>query len=257
MGGVHTRRLALPGRWQWDRRRRFSILMGATLGQAWHRAIGSPNSAAMATAVLVAFIGVLAWLFRWQHRQFHLRDRSQWFQSRAGLVIISTQLPKLFGLRTGAATFFNRVVQLATDLGQNEPADSRHRSGGTRASDFGRMAFAATASRIVRCRALHRVHVGDAGGWTRSGRLLAQLQLDCPHLRWPLVAWNEVDDLFALALGCFVLAYVEGISVARSFALKHGYEINADQELLALGVTNSPRVWDTDIRWRGGCLNLP
>ncbi|MGC1451017.1 MAG: SulP family inorganic anion transporter, partial [Candidatus Sulfotelmatobacter sp.] len=59
-----------------------------------------------------------------------------------------------------------------------------------------------------------------------------------PRIRWPLVAWNEVDDLFALALGCFLLAYVEGISVARTFALKHGYEINADQELLALGAAN-------------------
>lgn len=46
-------------------------------------------------------------------------------------------------------------------------------------------------------------------------------------LRWPLVEWNEVDDLFAL--GCLLLAYVEGVSVARTFAQKHGYEINADQ----------------------------
>jgi MFS superfamily sulfate permease-like transporter len=57
-------------------------------------------------------------------------------------------------------------------------------------------------------------------------------------MRWPLVAWNEVDDLLALALGCFLLAYVEGVSVARTFAQKHGYEINADQELLALGAAN-------------------
>jgi MFS superfamily sulfate permease-like transporter len=59
-----------------------------------------------------------------------------------------------------------------------------------------------------------------------------------PHLRWPLVAWNEVDDLLALALGCFLLADVEGISVARTFAQKHRYEINPDQEFLALAAAN-------------------
>jgi MFS superfamily sulfate permease-like transporter len=69
-------------------------------------------------------------------------------------------------------------------------------------------------------------------------KTIGSIPAGLPHLSWPLVAWHEVDDLFALALGCFLLAYVEGISVARTFALKHGYYINADQELLALGAAN-------------------
>jgi MFS superfamily sulfate permease-like transporter len=69
-------------------------------------------------------------------------------------------------------------------------------------------------------------------------KTIGSIPAGLPHLQWPLVAWNEVDDLFALALGCFLLAYVEGISVARTFALKHSYEINPDQELLALAAAN-------------------
>jgi anti-anti-sigma factor len=59
-----------------------------------------------------------------------------------------------------------------------------------------------------------------------------------PHLGWPLVEWSEVNDLLALAMACFLLSYVESISVVRTFALKHNYPVSADQELLALGMAN-------------------
>jgi hypothetical protein len=35
-----------------------------------------------------------------------------------------------------------------------------------------------------------------------------------------------------------MLAYGEAISVARSFAQKHGYDVNPEQELTALGAAN-------------------
>ena len=59
-----------------------------------------------------------------------------------------------------------------------------------------------------------------------------------PDFGWPVVQWREVDNLLAVALACFLLSYVESISVARTFSLKHRYPISADQELLALGLAN-------------------
>jgi MFS superfamily sulfate permease-like transporter len=47
-----------------------------------------------------------------------------------------------------------------------------------------------------------------------------------------------VDGLLLVALACFLLAYVEGSSVARTFALRNRYRIDPDQELLALGAAN-------------------
>ena len=44
--------------------------------------------------------------------------------------------------------------------------------------------------------------------------------------------------LVPTAFACFLLAYGEAISVARTFAQKHGYEIDPDQELTALGAAN-------------------
>jgi anti-anti-sigma factor len=71
-------------------------------------------------------------------------------------------------------------------------------------------------------------------GVTTVGAIPAGL----PHFGWPVFEWNEVDNLLALALACFLLSYVESISVVRTFSRSHRYPINADQELLALGVAN-------------------
>jgi MFS superfamily sulfate permease-like transporter len=52
------------------------------------------------------------------------------------------------------------------------------------------------------------------------------------------VTLPDLSDVLPIAIACFLLAYVESISVVRSFALKHGYAIDADREMLALGAAN-------------------
>jgi SulP family sulfate permease len=52
------------------------------------------------------------------------------------------------------------------------------------------------------------------------------------------VSLADLRDLLPTAFACFLLAYSEAISVARSFAQKHGYEIDPAQELTALGASN-------------------
>jgi MFS superfamily sulfate permease-like transporter len=47
-----------------------------------------------------------------------------------------------------------------------------------------------------------------------------------------------VDGVIPLAAACFLLAYVEGVSAARTLAEKHCYRIDARQELLALSAAN-------------------
>jgi MFS superfamily sulfate permease-like transporter len=48
----------------------------------------------------------------------------------------------------------------------------------------------------------------------------------------------EFEELFPIAAGCLLLAYIEGISAARSFAAKHGYSLDVRQEFLGLGAAN-------------------
>jgi anti-anti-sigma factor len=49
---------------------------------------------------------------------------------------------------------------------------------------------------------------------------------------------RDVDGILPLSCACFLLAYIEGISAARTLAASHGDSINPRQELLALGAAN-------------------
>jgi len=59
-----------------------------------------------------------------------------------------------------------------------------------------------------------------------------------PALGWPTLRLRDIDGIFPLAAGCLLLAYIEGVSAARSFATKHGYELDVRQEFLGLGAAN-------------------
>src|SRR6185503_6732939 len=59
-----------------------------------------------------------------------------------------------------------------------------------------------------------------------------------PKFSWPSLRPRDVDGVIPLAAACFLLAYVEGVSAARTLADKHGYKIQPRQELLALAAAN-------------------
>jgi sulfate permease, SulP family len=59
-----------------------------------------------------------------------------------------------------------------------------------------------------------------------------------PSLAGPALRLRDVDGIFPLAIGCLLLAYVESISAARTFAVKHGYTLDPQQEFLGIGAAN-------------------
>jgi MFS superfamily sulfate permease-like transporter len=73
-----------------------------------------------------------------------------------------------------------------------------------------------------------------------------------PQLTWPSLRARDVDGVLPLAAACFLLAYVEGVSAARTLADKHGYEINPRQELLALGAANLAAAFSQGFPVAGG-----
>ncbi|MEZ5143354.1 MAG: sulfate permease [Acidimicrobiales bacterium] len=54
----------------------------------------------------------------------------------------------------------------------------------------------------------------------------------------PDVSWSQVVGLLAPAVGIAVVGYTDNVLTARSFANKNGYRIDANQELLSLGLSN-------------------
>jgi MFS superfamily sulfate permease-like transporter len=59
-----------------------------------------------------------------------------------------------------------------------------------------------------------------------------------PMLSGSSLRLRDVEGILPLAGGCLLLAYIEGVSAARTFAAKHGYDLDARQEFLGLGAAN-------------------
>ena len=215
-----------------------SILIASALGLMSNGDMLRQTHLAMAVAVLAGFIGIIAWALRLGNiSNFVSETILSGFKVGAGLVIASTQLPKLFGIQSGGSNFFTRIVELCKHLEETNPY--------TLAIGLCALLFLIAGERLLPRRpiALLALVISIIGmsyfplaskGVSSVGAIPAGL----PHLSWPVVQWSEVDDLFGIALASFLLCYVESISVVRTFSHTHRYPITADQELLALGAAN-------------------
>jgi MFS superfamily sulfate permease-like transporter len=72
----------------------------------------------------------------------------------------------------------------------------------------------------------------------RGIHIVGDLPTGLPDVSLPHIHLSDIGTLIPIALACFLLAYGESISVARGFAQKHGYDINPEQELTAIGTAN-------------------
>ena len=59
-----------------------------------------------------------------------------------------------------------------------------------------------------------------------------------PSLGIPDIQGGDVGALIVAAAGMLLVIFSESLGAAETFAAKHGYEIDANQELIALGVAN-------------------
>ncbi len=189
-------------------------------------------------AFSVAVLCLIAWLFKLSLLVRLISDSILvGFKAGAGLTIIMSQLPSLFGVAGGGHNFFDRVIKLAGQLGDTRPLVLG-------------IGVAATVLLLLGEKRLPGKPVGLAvvalSILAASAFGLAELGLPVtgpiptglPTISLPTFGLLEFDDLFPIAAGCLVLAYVEGVSAARSFAAKHGYALDVRQEFLGLGAAN-------------------
>ena len=192
----------------------------------------------MFAAILAGVIGVVAWLLKLGGIvSFVSETILSGFKLGAGLVIATTQLPKLFGISSGGSDFFTRIIDLVRHLGDiNMPS---------LAVGLGCLALLLLGERFLPGRPvalgvviLAIVAMSLAPLEALGVKTVGTIPSGLPQLGWPDVRLRDTDGLLGLALACFLLSYIESISVARTFGLKHRYPINPNQELLALGVAN-------------------
>ena len=74
-------------------------------------------------------------------------------------------------------------------------------------------------------------------------KIVGEIPAGLPQFRWTgsdlaTLQLPEARQLVRLAAACFLLSYIESVSAARTFALKHRYDVDSRQELLGLGAAS-------------------
>lgn len=216
-----------------------SLLVGTSLGAIADGDATRFAALAAATALLTGFIAVIAWVVRAGVLvEFISETVLVGFKVGIALVLISTQVPKLFGFSGGhGGSFFERCAQIIHHLPETNGV----------ALLLGLAALAALlagkrwlANRPV---AVVVVIVGIAATSlfqlpTYGVKTLGPVPEGLPIPGLPAIAWSDLNELLPLALACFMLAAVESAAIGRMFAARHGYHFDANRELLALGAAN-------------------
>ncbi|MGG5818216.1 SulP family inorganic anion transporter [Falsiroseomonas sp. HW251] len=190
------------------------------------------------TAFAVALVCLVAWVARLSVLVKLISDSVLiGFRAGAGITIALTQMPSLFGVPGGGTNVIERVVLLAGQIPGTNPVTLA-------------LGAAAIALLLLGARRMPTWPVGlgvvvlgilcvTAFGLRARGVVVTgAIPPGLPGIGLPSLGFADVDGIFPLAAGCVLLAYIEGISAARSFAEKHGYDVNPRQELLALGSAN-------------------
>jgi high affinity sulfate transporter 1 len=186
----------------------------------------------------VAALCLIAWLLRLSALVKLISDSILvGFKAGAGLTIAMTQLPSLFGVPGGGHNFFERAVLLAGQLDQMRPLVLAVGAIailllilGARLLPAKPVALGVVALSIVAASALGL----PALGVPTTGEIPAGL----PTIAAPALRLRDIEGIVPLAAGCLLLAYIESVSAARTFAAKHGYALDPRQELLGLGAAN-------------------
>lgn len=65
-----------------------------------------------------------------------------------------------------------------------------------------------------------------------------QLPAGLPKPTSPVIPWEAIPDLLVFGSVITLIGFMESVTLAKKFAIKHEYEIHPNQELIALGLAN-------------------
>ena len=153
------------------------------------------------------------------------------------LIVISTQLGKLLGISVGADDFFAIVREVLSELGDA--------NGPTVLLSAGLLAAAVATRRIVPALppslvvlALALLIAALVDLEDHGIAVVGEVAGGLPSFGLPGVGANDFLDLVLPAAAFSLVAFADLIATVRTFAQKHGYEVDANRELTAIGGAN-------------------
>lgn len=156
------------------------------------------------------------------------------FMHGLALVIAVAQLPKVLGLKSQGETTLEQAVSLLRRLGD---------------TNFTALAIGAgTFAVILLCRRFLPMVPGAVVALVGAGLAVVLFHLDVavvgrvptglPGLSLPAISLGDFESLLPIALVAALLSFSDTVVTARAFAARNRYRVDANQELLAIGVAN-------------------
>jgi SulP family sulfate permease len=195
-------------------------------------------AATAALALMVGAIAMIAGLLRLGRvAQFFSESVLDGFVTGLALTIIIKQLPKLLGIEGGDGGSFRRLRDLVLNLDESQ--------GRTMIVGFGSLLLMILIEqRLKKLPAALVVLIAgivfmELSGWADDGvAVVGDIRAGLIGPALPHLPFSDVLGMLPWAIGIVLVAFAESIGPARLFARSHGYRINADQELVALGGAN-------------------
>lgn len=75
-------------------------------------------------------------------------------------------------------------------------------------------------------------------GKAANVKVVGKIPTGLPQLSWPTIPWDQFGTLFEAALVIVFVGYMESIAIAQALASRRRQKIDANQELIALGIAN-------------------
>lgn len=197
-----------------------------------------PRALTSALAITVGLVALLAGAFRLGFlASFISEPVLKGFVIGLALTIAIGQVPKLFGIGKGGGDFFAQLAHLLAHLG------------GTSA-----IALGVGAASLVIVLGLRRwlpavpgalvvVALGIAATWVfgldaHGLDVVGPVPSGLPPLGLPPVPADTYLELGGGAVGIALVGFAEGLGAAKSYAARDGYRVDANRELVGLGVAN-------------------
>jgi MFS superfamily sulfate permease-like transporter len=159
------------------------------------------------------------------------------FTFGVALTVILKQAPKLFGVEGGHGRFFQKVVDLVTALPSTHLPTFAVGGGALVVmwvlKRFAKRVPPALVALVGGIVAVTALHLKDAGV-----SVIGTVATGLPHPGLPGVRAHHPEELWAAALGIALVAFSELIGAGRTLAARHGYDIDPNRELLAVGAAN-------------------
>jgi high affinity sulfate transporter 1 len=159
------------------------------------------------------------------------------YMNGIAVVVIVSQLPKLFGFKAPAEGPIGEAFAFAAGLVSTNPVAIALGAGSLAIILLAKRfapSFPSPLAVVVGSAALVAV-VGEAKmGIATVGRLPQGL----PSLSWPGVGASQTLTLFAAAVGIAIITLTDTTVLSTSFASRLRYDVDANEEFLAMGLAN-------------------